>query len=63
MNNKYYDTQKEIDKLLWETSQQRTKKKYQNMKTDKDYKEKMKKIGKLILRLERIEKKNRNYNI
>ena len=52
VNNEYEETQKEIDKLLWETSQQRTNKKYQNMQTDKDFQERMKKISKLVLKLE-----------
>ena len=56
VNNEYEEIQKEIDKLLWETSQQRTNKKYQNMQTDKDFQERMKKISKLVLKLERIEK-------
>ena len=56
VNNEYEGTQKEIDKLLWETSQKRTNKKYQNMQTDKDFQERMKKISKLVLKLERIEK-------
>ncbi len=56
VNNGYEETQKEIDKLLWETSQQRTNKKYQNMQTDKDFQERMKKISKLVLKLKRIEK-------
>ena len=56
VNNEYEETQKEIDKLLWETSQQRTNKKYQNMQTDKNFQERMKKISKLVLKLERIEK-------
>ena len=55
MNNKYEWTQKEIDKLFWETNQQRTNKKYQYMQTDKVFQEKMKKIGKLVLYLKRID--------
>ena len=59
MNKEYEETQKEIDKLLLETSQKRTYKKYQEMKTDEKYKSAMKKIGKLTMKLE--EKQRNNY--
>ena len=55
----YKETQKEIDKLLWETSQKRNNKRYKDMKKDKDYNIKMKKIAKLTLKLDE-ERKNNN---
>ena len=45
------ETQKEIDKLLYETSQAQTHKKYKNMKKDKKYNDRMKKIAQLTLKL------------
>lgn len=59
VNNKYESLQAEIDKLLWETSKHKTHKKYQEMSLSIDYKTAMKKIGKLIMRLEKIEEDNR----
>jgi len=58
MNKNYEETRKEIDKLLYETSQ--THKKYKDMKKDKKYNEKMKKIAQLTLKLEEENKKNHN---
>jgi len=60
MNKGYEETQKEIDKLLYETSQALTNKKYKVMKKDKKYYEKMKKIAKLTLKLEEENKKHQN---
>jgi hypothetical protein len=51
MDREYEATQKEIDKLLNETSQEYSHKKYKGMKKDKNYNEKMKKIAKLTLQL------------
>ena len=59
MNKEYETTQKEIDKLLRETREERTHKKYQNMIADEKYKSKMKKIWKLTLKLEEMEEENR----
>jgi len=60
MNKEYEETRKEIDKLLYETSQEQTHKKYKEMKKDKKYYEKMKKIAQLTLKLEEENKKNHN---
>jgi hypothetical protein len=60
MNKEYEETQKEIDKLLNETSQTRTHKIYKEMKKDKKYKDKMKKIAQLTLKLEEENRKNHN---
>ena len=38
MSNEYEETQKEINKLLWETSQIKKNKRYQNIKKDEKYK-------------------------
>jgi len=59
VNKKYESLQKEIDKLLWETSQEKTHKNYQEMKADEEYKSAMKKIGKLLMKLEKFEEENR----
>ena len=59
MNKEGEETQKEIDKLLYETSQVQTHKNYKNMKKDKKYNKKVKKIAKLTMKLERIEEENR----
>ena len=45
VDKEYEETQKEIDKLLWETSQRQMHQKYRDMKKDKDYQAKMEKIG------------------
>ena len=60
VDKEYEETQKEIDKLLWGTSQKQMHQKYRDMKKDKDYQAKMKKIGELALKLEKIQEKNRN---
>ena len=60
VDKEYEKTQKEIDKFLWETSQKQIQQKYRDMKKDKDYQAKMKKIGELTLKLEKIQEKNRN---
>jgi len=60
VDKEYEETQKEIDKLLWETSQRQMHQKYRDMKKDKDYQAKIKKIGELTLKLEKIQEKNRN---
>jgi len=60
MNKYYEETQKEIDKLLYETNQEQTHKKYKDMKKDKKYNDKMKKIAKLTLKLEEENKKHQN---
>jgi len=59
VDNEYISLQAEIEKLLWETSKHKTHKKYQEMSSSKDYKAAMKKIGKLIMRLEKIEEDSR----
>ena len=60
MNKEYEEIQKEIDKLLTEISQDQTHKKYKNMKKDRKYYEKMKKIAKLTLELDEKNKKHPN---
>ena len=60
MNKEYEETQKEIDKLLYETRQEQTHKKYKDMKKDKKYNDKMKKIAELTLKLEEENKKHQN---
>ena len=59
MNKGYESVQKEIDKLFWETSEGRTHKKYQEMKNNKEYQSAIKKIGKLVMKLEKFEEENR----
>lgn len=58
MDKEYEETQKEIDKLLYETSQVQTHKKYKAMKKDKKYNEKMEKIAELTLKLEEEHRKD-----
>jgi L-fucose isomerase-like protein len=60
MNKNYEEIQKEIDKLLYEPSRVQTHKKYKDMKKDKKYYEKMKKIAQLMLKLEEENKKHHN---
>ena len=60
MKKDYEYLQKEIDKLLWETSQMKTGKTYQEMQTNEKYKSTVKKIGRLMIELEVIEEENRN---
>lgn len=60
MKKDYESLQKEIDKLLWETSQMKTGKTYQEMQTNEKYKSTVKKIGKLMMELEVIEEENKN---
>lgn len=60
MKKNYESLQKQIDKLLWETSQMKTGKTYQEMQRNEKYKTAVKKIGKLTMELEVIEEKNRN---
>ena len=60
MKKDYESLQKEIDKLLWETSQMKNGKTYQEMQRDEKYKSAVKKIGKLTMELDVIEEKNRN---
>jgi hypothetical protein len=59
VKKEYESLQKEIDKLLHETSEEKTHKTYQEMRNDAHYKHKMKKIGKLTMELEQLEEKNR----
>ena len=59
MNKDYESIQKEIDKLLEETSEERTNKRYQEIRTAEHYKSAMKKIGKLIAELEKIEEEKK----
>ena len=59
VNIKYESVQKEIDKLFKKTSEKRTHKKCQEMKIDEEYKSAVKKIGKLVLKLEQLEEENR----
>ena len=51
MKKDYESLQKEIDKLLWETSQIKTGKTYQEMQRNEKYKSSVKKIGKLMIEL------------
>ena len=60
MKKDYESLQREIDKLLWETSQMKTGKTYQEMQTNEKYKSTVKKIGKLMMELEVIEEENKN---
>ena len=60
MKKDYESLQNEIDKLLWETSQMKTGKTYQQMQRNEKYKTIVKKIGKLTMELEIIEEENRN---
>ncbi len=60
MNIKYESVQKEIDKLFEETSEKRTHKKCQEMKIDKEYKSAVKKIGKLMMQLEKLKEDRKN---
>ncbi len=57
MDDEYKDLQKEIDRILWETSEKNTGKTYQEMIKDEKFKSSIKKIGKLIMELEKIEEK------
>lgn len=59
VNKEYESVQKKIDKLLLETSEEKTNKTYQEMQTDEDYRSAVKKIGKLMMKLEKIEEENR----
>ena len=59
VNNEYESLQTEIDKLFRETSKHKIYRKNQEMRTSEEYKTAMKKIGKLVMRLEKIEDENR----
>ena len=59
MNKGYESLQKEIDKLFWKTSEDRNHKKYQEMKSDEEFQFAIKKIGKLVMKLEKLEEENR----
>ena len=59
MKDDYRSLQKKIDKLLWETSERKTKKPYQEMQTDNEFKSSVKKMAKLIMDLEKREQENR----
>ena len=59
MKKDYESLQKEIDRLLWETSRMKAGKTYQEMQTNEKYKSAVKKIGRLTMELELIEEKNR----
>ena len=60
VNIKYESVQKEIDKLFKKTSEKRTHKKCQEMKIDEEYKSAVKKIGKLMMQLEKLEEDRKN---
>jgi hypothetical protein len=60
VNIKYESVQKEIDKLFEETSKKRTHKKYQEMKIYEEYNSAVKKIGKLMMQLEKLEEDRKN---
>lgn len=62
VNKEYEYLQKEIHKLLLETSERKTHKNYQEMKTSDEYKSSLKKIGKLVMRLEKLEEEDRKDN-
>lgn len=62
VNDEYLSLQAEIDKLLFETSKNKTHKKYQEMSSSIKYKTAIKKIGKLIMKLEKIEEDKRKKN-
>ena len=47
MKKDYESLQKEIDRLLWETSRMKTGKTYQEMQRNEKYKSAVKKIGRL----------------
>ena len=59
MKKDYGSIQKEIDKLLLETSKMKTGKTYLDMQTNKEYISAMKKIGKLVIDLEIIQESDR----
>ena len=61
MKKDYNSLQKEIDKLLWDTSMKRTKKPYHQMITDEKYKSTMKKIGTLVMKLEEENRRQKTY--
>ena len=53
MNKEYGYVQKEVDKILDETNKEKSYKQHQEMKTDQEYKLAIKKIDKLLLKLEK----------
>ena len=59
VNNEYKSLQTEIDKLFRETSKHKMHRKNQEIRISEEYKTAMKKIGKLVMRLEKIEEENR----
>ena len=59
MNKGYESVQKEIDKLFWKTSEEKNHKKYQEMKNNEEYQLAIKQIGKLVIKLEKLEEENR----
>jgi hypothetical protein len=59
MKNDYKSLQKEIEKLLWETSAKKTGKTYHEMESDERYQLTVKKIGELVMQLEIIEEEER----
>jgi hypothetical protein len=59
VNKEYKFLQKEIDKLLWETSEKKTGKTFQEMKRNEECKSAMKRMGKLMMELEMLEEENR----
>ena len=59
MNNECEPTIHQIDEIFWKTSETNTDKKYRDMNSDQNYKEAMKDIGKLILKLEQLYEKDR----
>lgn len=59
MKNDYRSLQKKIDKILKETSERNTKKPYQKMQTNKEYRSSVAKMAKLIYDLEKLEEEDR----
>ena len=59
MKKDYESIQREIDKLLSETSKMKIGKNYQYVQTNEEYRSALKKIGKLIIDLEIIQKEDR----
>jgi len=59
MNNECEPIIHQIDEIFWKTSETNTDKKYRDMNSDQNYKEAMKDLGKLILKLEQLYEKDR----
>lgn len=59
MNNECEPIIHQIDEIFWKISETNTDKKYRDMNSDQNYKEAMKDLGKLILKLEQLYEKDR----